>query len=140
MFFTRILTDVHIHVPRTFSYLADSQRLTGYLVDPKGLPVQLDPASMPSCSLHGARTDNTLVASSSRLLDNPLLGLSILHAAGLSGSSSSPGMRSLQEAHYAHETHRGRARLYSRLPRGSPSTRGAPPRAPRHPPCLVDQY
>src|SRR5262252_6798940 len=79
-------------------YLADSQRLTGYLGDPEGLPVQLDPASMPSCSLHSARTDNTLVASSSRLLDNPLLGLSILHAAGLSGRSSSPGMLSLQEA------------------------------------------
>jgi|SRR5215831_7737029 len=41
------------------SYLADSQRLTGYLAYPEGLPVQLDPSSIPSDSFHGAHMDIT---------------------------------------------------------------------------------
>ena len=45
--------------PGTASYLADSQRLTGYLVYPEGLPVQLIPSSIPSYSFHGAHMDIT---------------------------------------------------------------------------------
>src|SRR5262249_48464344 len=45
--------------PSTASHLADSQRLTGYLVYPEGLPVQLDPSSIPSYSFHGAHMDIT---------------------------------------------------------------------------------
>src|SRR5215510_2683673 len=45
--------------PGTASYLADSQRLTGYLVDPEGLPVSLDPSSIPSYSFHGAHMECT---------------------------------------------------------------------------------
>src|SRR5262245_48385849 len=45
--------------PGTASYLADSQRLTGYLVYPEGLPVSLDPSSIPSYSFHGAHMDST---------------------------------------------------------------------------------
>src|SRR5262249_43012179 len=47
--------------PGTASYLADSQRLTGYLVYPEGLPVSLDPSSIPSYSFHGAHLDSTTV-------------------------------------------------------------------------------
>src|SRR5215467_11090920 len=45
--------------PGTASCLADSQRLTGYLVYPEGLPVQLDPSSIPSYSFHGAHMECT---------------------------------------------------------------------------------
>src|SRR6516164_4422346 len=45
--------------PGTASCLADSQRLIGYLVCPKGLPVQLDPASIPSYSFYGVHMDST---------------------------------------------------------------------------------
>src|SRR5215468_7203603 len=45
--------------PGTASYLADSQRRTGYLVYPEGLPVSLDPSSIPSYSFHGAHMDIT---------------------------------------------------------------------------------
>src|SRR5262249_44576217 len=45
--------------PSTASHLADSQRLTGYLVYPEGLPVQLDPSSIPSYSFHGAHMECT---------------------------------------------------------------------------------
>src|SRR5215471_16702948 len=45
--------------PGTASCLADSQRLIGYLVYPKGLPVQLDPSSIPSYSFHGAHMECT---------------------------------------------------------------------------------
>ena len=45
--------------PGTASFLADSQRLTGSLVDPEGLPVQLDPSSIPSYSFHCAHMDIT---------------------------------------------------------------------------------
>ena len=45
--------------PGTASYLADSQGLTGYLVYPEGLPVQLDPSSIPSYSFHGAHMECT---------------------------------------------------------------------------------
>src|SRR5215813_7594751 len=45
--------------PGTASHLADSQGLTGSLVDPEGLPVQLDPSSIPSYSFHGAHMDIT---------------------------------------------------------------------------------
>src|SRR5262249_58179808 len=45
--------------PDTASYLADSQGLTGYLVYPEGLPVQMDPLSIPSDSFHGAHMDIT---------------------------------------------------------------------------------
>src|SRR6516165_3123637 len=45
--------------PGTASYLADSQGLTGSLVDPEGLSVQLDPASIPSYSFHGAHMECT---------------------------------------------------------------------------------
>jgi hypothetical protein len=40
--------------PGTASHLADSQGLTGYLVYPEGLPIQMDPSSIPSYSFHGA--------------------------------------------------------------------------------------
>jgi hypothetical protein len=43
--------------PGTAAYLADSQRLRGFLVYPKGLPVQLDPSSIPSYSFHSAHID-----------------------------------------------------------------------------------
>src|SRR5215510_10601292 len=52
--------------PGTASYLADSQRLTGYLVYPEGLPVSLDPSSMPSYSFHGAPMDITTQAEGTR--------------------------------------------------------------------------
>jgi hypothetical protein len=45
--------------PGTASYLADSQGLTGYLVYPEGLPIQMDPSSIPSYSFHGAHMDIT---------------------------------------------------------------------------------
>src|SRR5215475_13339429 len=45
--------------PGTASYLADSQRLTGSLVYPEGLPVSLDPSSIPSYSFHGAHMECT---------------------------------------------------------------------------------
>src|SRR5262247_1738201 len=45
--------------PGTASYLADSQRLTGYLVYPEGLPVSPDRSSIPSYSFHGAHMDIT---------------------------------------------------------------------------------
>ena len=45
--------------PGTASYLADSQRLTGYLGYPEGLPVHLGPSSIPSDSFHGAHMDIT---------------------------------------------------------------------------------
>src|SRR4029453_13637962 len=45
--------------PGAASPLADSQGLTGYLVHPEGLPVQLDPSSIPSYSFHGAHMDCT---------------------------------------------------------------------------------
>ena len=45
--------------PSTASHLADSQRLTGSLVDPEGRPVQLDSSSIPSYSFHGAHMDST---------------------------------------------------------------------------------
>ena len=45
--------------PGTASYLADTQRLIGYLVYPKGLPVRLDPSSIPSYSFHRAHMDIT---------------------------------------------------------------------------------
>jgi hypothetical protein len=45
--------------PGAASYLADSQRLTGCLVYPEGLPVQLDPLPIPSYSFHGAHMDIT---------------------------------------------------------------------------------
>jgi hypothetical protein len=49
--------------PGAASYLADSQRLTGCLVYPEGLPVQLDPLPIPSYSFHGAHMDSTTVHS-----------------------------------------------------------------------------
>src|SRR5262245_902421 len=60
--------------PGTASYLADSQRLTGYLVDPEGLPVSLDPSSIPSYSFHGAHIECTTVhrRSSDPNEDRPL--------------------------------------------------------------------
>src|SRR5262249_43293418 len=48
--------------PGTASYLADSQGLTGYLVYPEGLPVQMDSWSIPSDSFHGAHMDSTTVS------------------------------------------------------------------------------
>ena len=45
--------------PSTASHLADSQGLTGYLVYPEGLSVQMDPWSIPSDSFHGAHLDIT---------------------------------------------------------------------------------
>src|SRR5262249_10443713 len=45
--------------PGTASYLADSQGLTGSLVYPAGLPIQMDPSSIPSYSFHGAHMDIT---------------------------------------------------------------------------------
>ena len=45
--------------PGTASYLADSQRLAGYLVYPGGLPVPLDSSSIPSYSFHGAHLCST---------------------------------------------------------------------------------
>src|SRR5215471_6577758 len=45
--------------PGTASCLADSQRLTGYLVYPEGLPIQMDPSSIPSYSFHGAHMECT---------------------------------------------------------------------------------
>jgi hypothetical protein len=49
--------------PGAASYLADSQRLTGCLVYPEGLPVQLDPLPIPSYSFHGAHMDSTTAVS-----------------------------------------------------------------------------
>src|SRR5215813_12917849 len=51
--------------PDTASYLADSQGLTGYLVYPEGLPVQMDPLSIPSDSFHGAHMDITTPCATS---------------------------------------------------------------------------
>src|SRR6516164_914444 len=48
--------------PGTASYLADSQRLAGYLVYPEGLPIQMDPSSMPSYSFYDAHMDSTTTA------------------------------------------------------------------------------
>ena len=45
--------------PGTASHLADSQGLTGYLVYPEGLPIYMDPSSIPSYSFHGAHMDIT---------------------------------------------------------------------------------
>src|SRR5262249_17452656 len=52
--------------PGTASYLADSQRLTGYLVYPEGLPVSLDPSSIPSYSFHGAHMECTTLLYGAR--------------------------------------------------------------------------
>jgi hypothetical protein len=46
-------------LPGTASYLADSQRLTGDLEYPEGLPIQLDHSSIPSYSFHGAHMECT---------------------------------------------------------------------------------
>src|SRR5215471_16553877 len=51
--------------PGTASSLADSQRLTGYLVYPEGLPVSLDPSSISSYSFHGAHMECTTCATGS---------------------------------------------------------------------------
>ena len=49
--------------PGTASYLGDSQRLTGSLVDPEGLLVSLDFLFIPSYSFHGAHMDITTLYS-----------------------------------------------------------------------------
>src|SRR5262245_60962697 len=56
----------------TASYLADSQRLTGYLVYPEGLPIQMDPSSIPSYSFHGAHMDSTTLPAASWRLSSTL--------------------------------------------------------------------
>jgi hypothetical protein len=53
--------------PGTASYLADSQGLTGYLVYPEGLPVQMDSLSIPSDSFHGAHMAITTSTRPTRL-------------------------------------------------------------------------
>ena len=65
--------------PGTASYLADSQRLTGYLVYSEGLPIQMDHWSIPSYSFHGAHRDSTTVVLAT--LD---IGSAIRTEAGLS--------------------------------------------------------
>jgi hypothetical protein len=59
--------------PGTASPLPDSQRLTGYLVYPEGLPVHLAPSSIPSNSFHSAHMDSTTRAKGLlNLLSTPL--------------------------------------------------------------------
>ena len=45
--------------PGTASYLAASQRLTGYRAYPEGLPVRRDHSSIPSYSFHGVHMECT---------------------------------------------------------------------------------
>ena len=54
--------------PGTPSQLADSQGLTGYLVYPEGLLIQMDPSSIPSYSFHGAHMDITTLSSRAGLI------------------------------------------------------------------------
>ena len=54
--------------PGTAAALAGSQRLTGSLVYPVGLPIQMDPSSIPSDSFHGAHMDITTLQRVLRVL------------------------------------------------------------------------
>ena len=112
--------------PGTASYLADSQGLTGYLVDPEGLPISMDPASIPSYSFHGAHMDIT-----TSNVDLSVYALrAILHRCLLGG----PQRRTALQKQTAHDRcHRscGATRARRRMPKNismslsPPSTRAS---------------